>query len=128
MRRKSRSVAPSWKTLVRRTSRTPLNLWPATLCVLLLLWGGFCSEASPRQTEPESMVSVSASGDSPEARQFQRVCSACHALPDPHQKSPENWGPVILRMEGHRRNKGFDPLSRSELRQIRDYLMERSKQ
>lgn len=53
---------------------------------------------------------------------FERVCSQCHALPDPRIHSPEDWATVFLRMEGNMERMKVNPPSSDEAGEILSYL------
>jgi len=53
---------------------------------------------------------------------FERVCSQCHALPDPRIHSPEDWATVFLRMEGNMERMKVTPPSTGEAGEIVSYL------
>lgn len=53
---------------------------------------------------------------------FERVCSQCHALPDPRIHSPEDWATVFLRMEGNMERMKVTPPSSQEAGEVLGYL------
>lgn len=61
----------------------------------------------------------------PEARgreAFERVCSQCHALPDPRTHSAADWPAVFLRMEQNMERMQVTPPSSSEAGDVLTYL------
>jgi cytochrome c5 len=54
--------------------------------------------------------------------EFSRVCSRCHALPDPRVHSREDWPTVFARMEQNMERMKVPPLTRSETTDILLYL------
>lgn len=59
-------------------------------------------------------------GDGREA--FVRVCSRCHALPDPRQRAAEEWPAVVERMRGHMERMDVEAISDAEADRILRYL------
>lgn len=57
---------------------------------------------------------------------FARVCSRCHAPPDPSLHAPEEWPAVVARMEGHEVPMGRPPITESERQEIIEFLRARS--
>lgn len=53
---------------------------------------------------------------------FSRVCSQCHALPDPRVHSPEDWPTVFARMERNMERMKVAPPMRSDATDILLYL------
>ena len=63
----------------------------------------------------------------PEAQQFKRICSQCHALPDPSAYSPEQWKSIVARMSGNMENMGFGSLAPEQREAILEYLRENAR-
>ena len=61
--------------------------------------------------------------ESPGARLFARVCSRCHALPDPAQHTPEEWPEVVARMREHMREMDVEESTEQETAMIVRYLV-----
>lgn len=53
---------------------------------------------------------------------FVRICSRCHALPDPGQRPPEAWPDVVRRMRGHMARMEVAEISDAEADRIIRYL------
>lgn len=53
---------------------------------------------------------------------FGRVCSRCHALPDPSQHTAEEWPAVVKRMRGHMQRMEVQEVSDAEAERIVRYL------
>jgi len=53
---------------------------------------------------------------------FRRVCSRCHALPDPAQYTGEEWPEVVQRMRGHMERMEVRGISDREAERIVRYL------
>lgn len=53
---------------------------------------------------------------------FGRVCSRCHALPDPAQHTDEEWPAVVKRMRGHMQRMDVQGISDAEAERIVRYL------
>lgn len=53
---------------------------------------------------------------------FGRVCSRCHALPDPAQHTAEEWPAVVERMRGHMQRMDVQGISDAEAERIVRYL------
>ena len=56
------------------------------------------------------------------AREFGRVCSSCHALPDPHEHTASQWPRVVARMKGYMASSGTPVPDRRTLQDIEHYL------
>lgn len=54
--------------------------------------------------------------------EFARICSRCHALPDPRVHSPEDWLTVLLRMERNMERMNVVPATPAETAVIVTYL------
>lgn len=63
-------------------------------------------------------------GDGREA--FVRVCSRCHALPDPRQRAAEEWPAVVERMWGHMERMEVEGITDAEADRIVRYLQDAS--
>lgn len=59
-------------------------------------------------------------GDGREA--FVRICSRCHALPDPRQRAAEEWPAVVERMRGHMERMDVEAISDAEADRVVRYL------
>lgn len=59
-------------------------------------------------------------GDGREA--FVRICSRCHALPDPSQHAAEEWPAVVERMRGHMERMDVEAISDAEAGRVVRYL------
>lgn len=59
-------------------------------------------------------------GDGREA--FVRICSRCHALPDPRQRAAEEWPAVVERMRGHMERMEVEGISDAEAGRVVRYL------
>lgn len=53
---------------------------------------------------------------------FVAQCSRCHELPDPSQHTPDDWGGVVRRMQGHMEQMLGEFMSQADSRQIIAYL------
>lgn len=53
---------------------------------------------------------------------FSRVCSRCHALPDPRQHSAADWPTVVMRMEQHMNQMNVEAPGQGEVSEILLYL------
>lgn len=54
--------------------------------------------------------------------EFTRICSRCHALPDPRQHDPEDWPAVVDRMRGHMDRMEVQAISDTEADRVVRYL------
>jgi cytochrome c5 len=55
---------------------------------------------------------------------FSQTCSRCHALPDPLQHSPDDWGAVVTRMSTRMDQMKVDRPSPDQTQQILLYLQQ----
>jgi mono/diheme cytochrome c family protein len=53
---------------------------------------------------------------------FVRICSRCHALPDPRQRAAEEWPTVVERMRGHMDRMEVEGISDAEAERVVRYL------
>ncbi len=53
---------------------------------------------------------------------FAKVCSRCHALPDPRVHSSQDWATVFKRMESNMRRMKVAPLTREQTADVLGYL------
>lgn len=53
---------------------------------------------------------------------FAKVCSRCHALPDPRVHSSQDWATVFQRMESNMRRMKVAPLTRAQTADVLGYL------
>lgn len=53
---------------------------------------------------------------------FVRICSRCHALPDPRQRAAEEWPAVVERMRGHMDRMEVEDVSDAEADRVVRYL------
>ena len=60
--------------------------------------------------------------ESPGARQFKKICTQCHLLPDPKLHTSEEWGGVVERMRMNMRVIGKPAISDQERDGIVSYL------
>ena len=60
--------------------------------------------------------------DAPGKALFEKRCSRCHALPDPKQHGPEDWGAVVRRMMGHMEDILNESLTRPDFERLVLYL------
>jgi len=58
---------------------------------------------------------------------FSRMCSRCHALPDPRQHSTADWPSVVLRMEQRMDQMKVDRPAQGQVSEIILYLQETSR-
>lgn len=58
---------------------------------------------------------------------FSRMCSRCHALPDPRQHSTADWPAVVLRMEQRMDQLKVDRPAQGQVSEIILYLQEASR-
>lgn len=58
----------------------------------------------------------------PGQAEFARICSRCHALPDPRIHSSKDWLAVFLRMERNMERMKVSPPTKVETEQILSYL------
>lgn len=56
------------------------------------------------------------------AETFGRVCSSCHALPDPHEHTASQWPRVVARMKGYMASSGTPVPDQRTLQDIEHYL------
>jgi hypothetical protein len=55
---------------------------------------------------------------------FAKICSRCHALPDPHVHSPQDWVAVFQRMERNTGRMKVAPPTAEESERILAYLQD----
>lgn len=79
---------------------------------------GYLKKHGMRSTPVEALPE----SGSPGARLFARVCTRCHALPDPAQHAPEEWPGVVERMGGHMRAMEVEGSTEQESLMILQYL------
>jgi cytochrome c5 len=60
--------------------------------------------------------------DRPGRDEFQKTCSQCHELPDPHQHSSQDWFVVVRRMNDHMGTILGKQLTNAEIETITNYL------
>ncbi len=72
-------------------------------------------------------VSGAALPEGPGRSTFSRMCSRCHALPDPRQHSTADWPTVVTRMEQHMDQMRVDRPSQGQVSEIILYLQEASR-
>jgi hypothetical protein len=58
----------------------------------------------------------------PGQQEFARICSRCHALPDPRVHSSKDWLEVFLRMERNMERMKVSPATKVETEKILSYL------
>lgn len=63
-------------------------------------------------------------GSSGDKRNFRRVCSSCHELPDPRLHTVSQWPRVVNRMERYMSSSGMPLPDPRTMREIRRYLKE----
>lgn len=59
---------------------------------------------------------------SPGGKEFEMVCSQCHALPDPASHITDEWSRVLKRMAKYMRSMGFGDLKTEDKNAILGYL------
>ncbi len=60
--------------------------------------------------------------DSAAARLYAGKCGVCHALPHPKRHSAGEWPALIALMERRMSERGLDPLTPEQRRQLLSYL------
>lgn len=87
-----------------------------------------------RMMGPETQHSVMGNNSSPasgaapqqysgaDAREFGRVCSSCHALPNPLLHTASQWPRVVARMEGYMGSSSMPVPDRRTLQDVEHYL------
>ncbi len=60
--------------------------------------------------------------DAPGARAFARVCSQCHAAPDPAQHTAAEWPAIVERMQQNHRQMGKPLMTDAEIQEIVGFL------
>ena len=73
-------------------------------------------------TKNALQVGASALPEGQGRQAFERVCSQCHALPDPRIHSAEDWATVFLRMESNMERMNVTPPSSGEAGEVLSYL------
>lgn len=63
----------------------------------------------------------------PAAVLYRERCSQCHLLPHPLQQTPEEWAPVVDRMEELMRRQQKNPLTDPEKRSVLEYLQQKAR-
>jgi hypothetical protein len=58
----------------------------------------------------------------PGQQEFAKICSRCHALPDPRIHSSKDWLAVFLRMERNMERMKVSPATKVETEKILTYL------
>jgi len=80
---------------------------------------------SPGATiEPDGLPAAGSAA----ARAFERVCSGCHALPDPTRHTPQEWPGVIQRMLGNMDRAGRRRPDQQTIDAITGYLEAHARQ
>ena len=64
--------------------------------------------------------------DAPGARAFGRVCSQCHAAPDPAQHMAAEWPAVVERMQQNHRQMGKPLMTDAEIQDVISFLHDRA--
>jgi cytochrome c2 len=98
--------------MMMRSNIQPLTLEEKSTLLNYLQQNAF--QAMKPANLPDSSVS--------EARAFTRICSQCHALPDPSAYSAEQWKDIVARMSGNMENMGFGRLAPDQKEAILGYL------
>ncbi len=60
--------------------------------------------------------------ETPAGKAFRRVCSQCHALPDPAQHTAKKWSGVVERMKGYMKSMGKQVPDEKTLSEILGFL------
>lgn len=89
------------------------------LVVLTVLLTGCGEKVDPRVAQEKLR-------QSPGFSEARRVCSQCHALPDPGQHPPAAWPSVVARMESYIRGSNKRPPTDAEREALVGYFQTNS--
>lgn len=82
-------------------------------------------QTSPRSTS-EAAGSLSGASEKKKGL-FLRVCSSCHAAPDPRLHTPDQWPRVVSRMKRYMSSSGVPLPDAKTIHEIESYLEEHAK-
>lgn len=84
--------------------------------------GSGMGQASPRSTSAAAGSQTGASNKKKEM--FLRVCSSCHAAPDPRLHAPDQWPQVVRRMKRYMSSSNLPLPDKKTFHEIKSYLEE----
>jgi hypothetical protein len=79
-------------------------------------------------TESSNELVAYPEAGSPAAQRFQEKCTGCHNAPQPSVHTARMWPSVLQRMQMRMKAKGVQPLNKTELGEILDYLQRHAAQ
>jgi cytochrome c5 len=132
-----RNSADDWKTLVERMDKRMHMMSRMGRGMMGMMRGGRVEPMS--QMNKETIVGYLqknalktldekhlASMDTPEYISFQKICSQCHALPDPSLYKKFDWSEVVQRMIDNMEEAGIPLPSLPEKKQVISFLKSNS--
>lgn len=128
-----RHTAEDWEATARRMFRRMAHMEGMRGRMGGRMRGGMMDVEAPTAGEERAILGYlrehamlgAADGDLPEAPgrdAFARICSRCHALPDPGQHEPDEWPAVVERMRGHMDRMEVEAISDAEAGRVVRYL------
>lgn len=132
-------AAAEWSVLVRRMALRAATLrdrmgGPLTReLVGDIRMSGFASSYVPSAVDTDTLIAYlqrnalpvvqqGELGDDPEVELYVEKCSICHETPSPAAHSPEEWEPVIARMQANMSLMDVSPMDDSDRNRIVAYL------
>lgn len=112
--------ATDWPSVVRRMWLRMERL-PAGLEVAVPNEGGRAATLAYLTANALKVSDVTLAAG-PGRDDYIRICSRCHALPDPRVHSPQDWLTVYLRMEQNMERMNVEPATQDEGARILTYL------
>jgi hypothetical protein len=112
--------ATDWPSVVRRMWLRMERL-PAGLEVAVPTEGGRAATLAYLTANALKVSDVTLAAG-PGRDDYIRICSRCHALPDPRVHSPQDWLTVYLRMEQNMERMNVQPATQDEGTRILTYL------
>jgi cytochrome c5 len=120
-----RHTAEDWEATARRMFRRMAHMEG--------MRGGMMDVEAPTADEERAILEYlrehamlgatdAALPDSPGRDAFARICSRCHALPDPRQHEADEWPAVVERMRGHMDRMEVEGISDAEADRVVRYL------
>lgn len=128
-----RHAAEDWETTARRMFRRMAHMEGMGGGMGGGMHGGRMDVEAPTAEEERAMLAYLREHAMQRAREealpesdgretFVRACSRCHALPDPLQRTSEEWPAVVERMRGHMARMEVEEISDAEADRIVRYL------
>lgn len=128
-----RHAAEDWEATARRMFRRMAHMEGMSGGMMGRMRGGRMEVEAPSSGEERAILAYlrehamrgvreEALPGSEGREAFVRICSRCHALPDPLQRSSEEWPAVVERMRGHMDRMEVEGISDGEADRVVRYL------